>query len=52
VVVVDPGHPFAASLAGAGAAGACFEPVALGTPTDPLDAQAITDTRVFRIVCP
>jgi hypothetical protein len=52
VVVLDPGHPFAASLAGAGPAGACFEPVALGTPSDPMDAQAIIDTRVFRIVCP
>ncbi|MBA2719585.1 MAG: hypothetical protein H0U52_10140 [Chloroflexi bacterium] len=39
-------------LAAGGADAACFEPVDIGTPTDPSDAAAIVDTRVFRIVCP
>jgi hypothetical protein len=52
VVVVDPGHPFPASLAAGGSDAACFEPVPLGTPSDPRDAEAIADARVFRIVCP
>ncbi|HUQ77843.1 MAG TPA: hypothetical protein VM427_03075 [Patescibacteria group bacterium] len=52
VVQVDPGHPFAGSIATDGPDAACFEPVTLGTPADPADAAAIAGTRVFRIVCP
>ena len=32
-------------------AAACFEPVALPVPTDPAEAAAIADVRVFRITC-
>ena len=52
VVIMQRDHPFAASLAAGGPDAACFEPVDIGTPPDPLDAKVLTDTRVFRIVCP
>ena len=30
----------------------CFEPIEIGVPSDPVDAQALRGTRVYRIVCP
>ena len=52
VVIVDPAHPFPATLAAGGPGAACFAPVTLGIPADPVDARAIAGVRVYRIVCP
>lgn len=52
VVVVSGEHPFGSTLAAAGPLAACFEPVDLGVPSNPVDATAIAGVRVYRIVCP
>lgn len=52
VVVVAAGHPFPARVAAGEPGAACFEPVRLTAPSDPEDAAAMADTRVYRIVCP
>jgi hypothetical protein len=41
-----------AVLSGGGTDAQCFEPVDIGTPADPAAADALADTRVWRIVCP
>jgi hypothetical protein len=51
-VVVVTGHPFPAAVAAGGQDAACFEPVTLAAPADAGDAEALADTRVYRVVCP
>jgi hypothetical protein len=52
LIVSKPDHgPWPAVLDGPDPAAACFEEVLLPVPDDPVDAQAIEDTRVFRIEC-
>jgi hypothetical protein len=39
-------------LTGGDPAAACFQPLALPVPSDPKDADAVKDVRVWRIACP
>jgi hypothetical protein len=52
IVVVSRDHPFPATVAAGGPDAACFEPIDIGIPPDPLDAKALAGVRVYDLVCP
>jgi hypothetical protein len=51
VLVVSGEHPFPARIAARAPGSDCFQQVPLDPPTDPDDARAVADVRLYRFVC-
>ena len=52
VVVIGGDHPFPGRVAAHEPGSDCFQAVPLDPPSDPDDARAVADLRVYRFVCP